>query len=92
MVKKIDLNYKRKVERDTLKQVLGEVLKNGSADRETVIKLLTDKISRISGINLPKKVYPLQEVLQDMVNEMYCYGHFMSKNRAEELLNKIDNL
>lgn len=59
MTKQTDLSYKRKIERDVLKEVLQEVTANGSADREFVIKLLTVKISKISGVNLPKKIYPL---------------------------------
>ena len=36
--------------------------------------------------------YSLRAILYDIVNEMYCCGHFMSKDRAEELLDKIDKL
>lgn len=46
-------NELKTIRKQVLKEVLSEVIKNGSSDREWVIKYLTTEISKITGVNIP---------------------------------------
>ena len=42
------------MKKDILKEILGEVLKDGSGTRESIIKMLQHKIAKETGVNIPK--------------------------------------
>lgn len=39
-----------------------------------------------------KKEKKIKEILIAIVDEMYCFGHFMSQERAGDLIKKIEKL
>lgn len=53
--KAIPVSFESNVKLQTIRDILGEVLGNGSADREWIIKMLTRKYKEITGIDIPIK-------------------------------------
>lgn len=43
-----------RLQKDTIKEILHEIIKNGSADRKTIIVDLTKKYKKLTGIDIPK--------------------------------------
>lgn len=43
-----------RLQKDTIKEILCEVRKNGSADRQSIIIELTKKYKKLTGIDIPK--------------------------------------
>lgn len=43
------------VRKDVIREILGEIVKNGSADRFSILHSLNIKYGELTGINIPKK-------------------------------------
>lgn len=44
-----------RIQKDTIKEILRNIIKNGSADRKTMIIELTKRYKKLTGIDIPKK-------------------------------------
>ncbi len=66
----------------TLKEVLGKVIGNGSADRQWMIELLTKEFSETTGVNLPQQDWEAS-IREDERNKIKSLEVFANKNQDE---------